>query len=82
MPRLHELDIERTRQGDGSLEARIVHINPAGSIVKVRLFADLFGLMVNVDLSPDRYAVLCLKPGEMVYVSPKRARMFVDDYTI
>ncbi len=68
--------------GSGSLEARVVHINPAGSIVKVRLFADHFGLMVNVDLSPDRYNSLHLKTGEHVFVSPKRARMFVDDYSI
>jgi sulfate transport system ATP-binding protein len=80
--RPHELDIERSRDGPGSLEARVMHINPAGSIVKVRLYADHFGLMVNVDLSPDRYRSLHLKSGDHVFVLPKRARMFVDDYTI
>src|SRR5262245_42614326 len=64
--RPHELDIDRSRDGPGSLEARVVHINPAGSIVKVRLFADDFGLMVNVDLSPDRYRSLLLKSGDHV----------------
>src|SRR5262249_36571018 len=59
--RPHELDIGHSRDGAGSLEARILHINPAGSVVKVRLYADQFGLMVNVDLSPDRYVILHLK---------------------
>jgi sulfate transport system ATP-binding protein len=80
--RPHELDIDHSRDGSGSLEARILHINPAGSVVKVRLYADQFGLIVNVDLSPERYASLRLKSGDTVYVSPKRARIFVDDYTI
>lgn len=80
--RPHELDISRIRDDVGSLEARIVHINPAGSIVKIRLFADKFSLLLNVDISPERYASLALKTGEIVFVSPKTARMFVDDYTI
>jgi sulfate transport system ATP-binding protein len=80
--RPHELDIERARNGTPALEARVMHINPAGSVVKVRLAADQFGLTLNVDLSPDRFAALRLKPGDLVFVAPKRARMFVDDYTI
>ena len=80
--RPHELDIDLSRDDAGGLEARIVHINPAGSIVKVRLFAEQLKLMMNVDLSPERYAALLLKPGDLVYVSPKKARMFVDDYAI
>ena len=79
--RPHELDIVLSHDNSG-LEARIVHINPAGSVVKVRLFADQFGLIVNVDLSPDRYNTLHLKTGDIVCISPKKARMFVDDYAI
>jgi hypothetical protein len=32
-----------------------------------------------VEVSPTRYAELCLKTGEMVYVSPRRFRVFVPD---
>jgi sulfate transport system ATP-binding protein len=81
--RPHELDIGRIPDGRTALQARIVHINPAGSVVKVRLFADQFGLTVNVDISPDNYSAMQLMPGDVVYVSPKKARMFApDDYTI
>lgn len=80
--RPHELEITRAREGASALEARVTHINPAGSIVKVRLVAEQFGLHVNVDLTPDRHAVLKLKADDIVYIAPKRARMFVEDYVI
>src|SRR5262245_51179645 len=80
--RPHELDVTRTREGSGALEAKITHINPAGSVVKVRLLAEEFGLLVNVDVVPERYAALRLNAGEVVYISPKTARMFAEDYVI
>jgi sulfate transport system ATP-binding protein len=80
--RPHELEITRTREGSSALEAEVTHINPAGSVVKVRLIAKPFGLMVSVDVAPERYSVLGLKPGEMVYIATKRARMFAEDYVI
>ena len=33
-----------TREGSAALEAKVTHINPAGSVVKVRLVAEQFGL--------------------------------------
>ncbi|HJZ93105.1 MAG TPA: sulfate/molybdate ABC transporter ATP-binding protein [Gemmataceae bacterium] len=80
--RPHELDLFPARDGAGGLEAKVTHINPAGSVVKVRLLAEEFGLLVNVDVSPERYATLRLKPADVVYISPKKARMFPDDYVI
>jgi sulfate/thiosulfate transport system ATP-binding protein len=80
--RPHELEITRAPDGVSALEAKITHVNPAGSVVKVRLVADQFGLLVNVDVAPERYAALRLKPGEVVYIAPRRARMFAEDYVI
>ena len=80
--RPHELDISRTADGGNCMLGRIVHINPAGSVVKVRLLAEDFGLMLNVDVTPDRYKALALKPDETVYVTPKSAKIFESDYTI
>jgi sulfate transport system ATP-binding protein len=80
--RPHELEITRTREGSSALEARITHINPAGSVVKVRCIAEQFGLLVNVDVTPERYAALKLKPEEVVYIAAKKARMFAEDYVI
>ncbi|MDB5311957.1 MAG: cysA 1 [Gemmataceae bacterium] len=80
--RPHELDISRSADGGNCMLAQIVHINPAGSIVKVRLLAGDFGLMINVDITLERYRTLELKPGEAVYVTPKAAKIFPPDYTI
>jgi sulfate transport system ATP-binding protein len=60
----------------------VVHVNPAGSVVKVRLLAEDFGLMINVDLTPERYKDLRLQTGEGVFVTPKAATIFEPDYTI
>jgi sulfate transport system ATP-binding protein len=50
--------------------------------VKVRLVAEQFDLAVNVDVTQERYAELGIKPGELVYVSPRKARVFVPEYSI
>jgi sulfate transport system ATP-binding protein len=80
--RPHELELTRHHENASGLEAKITHVNPAGSVVKVRLLSEQFTLMINVDLAPERYSILKLKIGEVVYISPKRARMFQDDYVI
>ncbi len=80
--RPHELDISRSADSGNCLLGRIVHINPAGSVVKVRLMAEDFGLMINVDITPDRYRSLRIQPNELVYVTPKSAKIFEPDYTI
>jgi sulfate transport system ATP-binding protein len=80
--RPHELDLSRSADGGNCLLGKVVHINPAGSVVKVRLLAEDFGLMINVDVTPERYKALALRPGEGVYVTPKAAKIFEPDYTI
>ncbi len=80
--RPHELDVARTADGGNCLRGKVIHINPAGSVVKVRVMAEEFGLVVNVDISPDRHKELGLATGEAVYVSPKQAKMFGLDYAI
>jgi sulfate transport system ATP-binding protein len=80
--RPHELDIDRTGTAGNCLRGKIIHINPAGSVVKVRVRADDFGLVVNVDISPDRHKELRLTTDEIVFVSPKAAKIFEPDYTI
>ena len=80
--RPHELDLARTADGGNSLLGKVVHVNPAGSVVKVRVVAEDFGLMLNIDISPEKYRQLGLRVGEAVHVSPKTAKMFEPDYAI
>ena len=83
--RPHELDIERTPFGTSSLKAKVMQVNPAGSVAKVRVFSEEFGLALNVDLNLERYAELGLKPEDVVYVAARRVRVFMPpaaDYSI
>jgi sulfate transport system ATP-binding protein len=81
--RPHELEIERAPGGGGGLAARVVHVNPAGAVTRVQLRPLDSEEMLQVDLSPARAAELSLRPGEAVYVAPRRVRVFVpDDYSI
>ena len=82
--RPHELDIQRAPFGASSLVARVLQVNPAGSVAKVRVLSEEFGLALNVDLNLERYAELRLIPGDTVYVAARRVRVFTDapDYVI
>ena len=81
--RPHELDIDRFPNGKSSIEARVMQINPAGSVAKVRVMSDEFGLALNVDLPLERYSQLELKVGDAIFVSPRKVRVFAPgDYAI
>jgi sulfate transport system ATP-binding protein len=79
--RPHELEIERHKNG-ASIEAKILHVNPAGSRAKIELVAIGTEQLINVELTAERYAELDLKTGETVHVSPRRVRVFVPRYSI
>jgi sulfate/thiosulfate transport system ATP-binding protein len=80
--RPHELDIDRSPNGEPSLQAQVLHVNPAGPVVRIRVEAVDFGAVLQVELSPERYAELKIQTGDTVYVSPRRVRVFVPDYAI
>jgi sulfate transport system ATP-binding protein len=80
--RSHELEIVRKRNGRPALEAKVTHLNPARPVVKARVYAEDFGVLLTVDMSWDHYAELGLRVGDTVYVSPRQLRVFVQDYAI
>lgn len=81
--RPHELDIDRVPGAPHALPVRVLQINPAGSVAKVRVRSEDFGLTLNVDLHLERYAQLRLKIGDDVFVSPRNMRVFMPhDYSI
>ena len=80
--RSHELEIQRSRATRGALKARVVHINPTRPVVKVRVTSDELNLWLNVDMSWERYHDLRLAPDDVVFVSPRQMRVFVQDYAI
>ncbi len=80
--RPHELDIDREPRDATSLEAEVLRVNAASSAVKVELIAKEFGLPINVELTEERFRELQLKTGDLVFVFPRRVRVFVQDYQI
>ena len=80
--RAHELDILRAPDGRASLEGKVASIKAAGAVVKVRVYAEPFGVVLSVDLTPERHGELGLAVGDTVYVVPRQLRVFVQDYSI
>jgi sulfate transport system ATP-binding protein len=80
--RPHELDIALTQNGVPSLKANVKRINPTGSVARIGLSSVDGETEIQVDLSMDRYAELKLKPGDTVFVLPKKVRVFMPDYVI
>src|SRR5206468_6415246 len=61
--RAHELDVLRERDGRPSLAGKVTHVNPAGAVVRVRVYAEEFGVLLTVDLPPERHRELGLTVG-------------------
>jgi len=78
--RPHELEIERHKNGVPSIEARVSRINPAGAVAKIALATSDGD--IQVDLPLERLEQLALHAGDEVYVSAKKARVFVPEYVI
>lgn len=80
--RPHDFMIERARNGTASIEAVVLHVNPAGSRAKVELRASDTAQLINAELTEERFAELGLKSGDRVFVTARRARVFVPNYAI
>ncbi|NBV45830.1 MAG: sulfate ABC transporter ATP-binding protein [Planctomycetia bacterium] len=81
--RPHELDISRTASPSGaesSLAAEVVRVAPAGSVTRVACRPCGADADVQVDLPAERARDLGLRPGEMVRVTPRTARVFPVDH--
>src|SRR5262249_4715213 len=79
--RPHELEIERAA-GPSRLEARVPHVKRAGPVGRVQLRALAVDRVLHVDVSPARCAELGLKVDDVVFVAPRRVRVFVPEYVI
>lgn len=72
--RPHDLEVTRTN-GNGGIRATLTHANPAGVIVKLEL-SDEEGRELHAHVSRDDYSSLGASAGEVLYVRPRRARVF------
>jgi sulfate transport system ATP-binding protein len=80
--RPHELEIDLATEDDAGPKARVLHVNPAGPVARVRVRDEESDADIYVDLGLQRYTELKLRPGDWVRVSPRRIRVFEPDYVI
>jgi sulfate transport system ATP-binding protein len=74
--RPHELEVARVNNGQPALPARVERLNRTGSVAKLFLSAVEPSIGLHVELSAARLAELGLERGDMVYVSPRTAKVF------
>jgi sulfate transport system ATP-binding protein len=77
--RPHELDVHRAANGQPALRATVERISATGPVAKVFAVSEEFGFGLNVELSRERLAELKLETGQLVFISPRRVRMFMPD---
>lgn len=82
--RPHEVDLDRIPRNGAALQVKVLQIHPAGSVAKVRVQSEEFGMSLNVELSLERYSELRPEMGEFLFASPRKIRVFspADDYSI
>lgn len=82
--RPHEVDLDRVAPNGAAMQVKVLQVHPAGSVAKVRVQSEEFGMALNIELSLDRYSELKPKQGEFLFASPRNVRVFkpADDYVI
>jgi len=75
--RPHEWDLSRRANGRPGFWATVQRVHAAGPIVRVRLAADS-GDAVEAEIAHERWRFLGAIEGEVVFVSPRRVKVFVD----
>jgi sulfate transport system ATP-binding protein len=80
--RPHELDVTRFARTASSVRVELVRIHRAGPSVKRELVSRGLDLRIQVELTRQRFEELALRVGERVFVSPRTARVFVNDFQI
>ncbi|MBA3658692.1 MAG: sulfate ABC transporter ATP-binding protein [Gemmatimonadales bacterium] len=76
--RTHEFEVVRERIGNGALPATVRHIRALGPRVRIELDRTDDGKMIEAEVSRAEYDALDLRKGDQVFVSARRARVFVN----
>lgn len=79
--RPYDLEIQLQHNGKPGLRARVERVQSAGPHVRVELLAETAKTVV-VEMSHAEYRESPVGAGDNVYVSPRDARIFMEDYAI
>lgn len=76
--RPHDIEVDRTAQGDAALAARVSHVLSVGPIVRLELVRDDSEDKnpIQVEISKERFRELQLVRGDQVFIKPRRFDLF------
>ena len=73
--RPHEMEITKTLDDKEYILGKVLHINPAGSLIKLELERQN-GVVIQVEVSKETFTSMYLERGDEVYIRPKETRVF------
>jgi sulfate transport system ATP-binding protein len=76
--RTHEVDLAPTAEGAPAMGATVRRVRRLGSVVRLELDREEDGKIIEAELTRSRYEELALLKGDRVFVSPRRARVFLE----
>ena len=76
--RTHEIQLEKTAGSEGVIQATVRHIRAFGSLVRVDVDPVGGGEMIEAEVPRDRFDALGLTKGTVVYVKPKKIKVFLE----
>jgi sulfate transport system ATP-binding protein len=77
--RPHELDVLRNPSNESDIQAVVKHIANIGAVTRLELIRCDNGLLLEAEISNERYSETAPKIGDKVYVSPRNLRIFQDN---
>ncbi len=75
-------DVEILRNAENGIPAEIQYIHSTGRNVRIELKRQDTGTLIESVLEQEQYKELNLLPGETVYLRIRKAKVYVDDFSI
>jgi sulfate/thiosulfate transport system ATP-binding protein len=75
--RTYEVDLAPTADGGPAMEAIVRRVRRLGSVVRLELDREEDGKVIEAELTRGRHEELGVVQGDRVFVSPRRARVFL-----
>ena len=76
--RPHDLEIDKERLSENSIEAIVEHVHPIGSVVRIELIRRDNDEMIEAEIPKTLYQSMDIQIGEHVFVTPRSVKMFLD----
>src|SRR3954469_24187624 len=76
--RTYEVDLAPAPNGTPTIEATVRRVRRMGSVVRLELDQDSNGKVIDAELTRARFEELGVNAGDRVFVSPRKARVFLE----